>query len=368
MFYLNGKEVDFSNENKDYAYASIVADYHAYIAELKKRFGSNVIYLTKKQPARDKKTNNLRPVPLKSWPKMQTGVYMQVKENDKLVKKGPYSMVWNNGQVEIKNKMPQMEEKNFLVREGSKTVNLDTEPDFAYFLQFHNVVRSGEFYIFDPAKTAREKAVLYKEEQKVRDLIFSEFSPLQSNFNQLKVVARRWGVSGVDTRSPEEVSVDLFETVMAQESAKKRNPHIRGIKEFLADTQLGASVKAGALISLAEEKQILKYNPNQGEYQILFAGRTAAVPYLTIPQEQIHRKGDFLIDALVMDDSLMLKLESAVGVEKKERSVEVDISRIGEYKYQELQTIAATMGIKAIGVKQADLIELIKEKAQAGVE
>ncbi len=368
MIYLNGEELDTSNRKADYKFSHIVADYLVYTEQLKERFGHSVTYLTKQRPERDEKTGNMRSVALKSWPKLQSGIRISVKEKGKLIEKGPYTMVWNDSQVEILNNIPILGEKNFLVKEGLLTVDLRTDPDKAYFLQFHNVCRSGEFYIDDPAKNAREEVAGYKEEQKVRDFMFSSYSPIAKNDAILFKVARRWGLPNVEDRTPDEVKLELFDIVMSQEEAKKRNPNVRGVSEFLQDTQLGAGVKAGELVSLAEDKGVLTYSVPRGEYQIMMPGRTVTEPYFQIPPDKLHRKRDYLIETLTMDDSLMVKLERSLGIEEDDKSVQFDVSNVNNYKYAELQTFAASFGIKSMGVKKVDLIAALVETAQASVE
>ena len=367
MIYLQGKELDVSNESKDYPFAPIVTDYHAYIKDLKGRLGNTVVYYTRQRPKRDPKTGNLRPVPLKSWPKIQSGVKFEIIGKERPM--GPYSMVYNESQVKIEKEMPILDELNFLVREGEHSVDLDRDGDFAYFLHHHNVCRSGELYIHDPAKTAHDKASAYRRTQKVTDLLFSEYSPLNKNPDNLRSVARRWGIGNVDKLSVDEIAVELNDKVLGNEEARKRNPALRGVNEFLKDTQLGAGVKAGELAAIAEEKGVLKFNQTHSEYQIIYPGRTQATPFFTIPPEKIPSKADYLIDALVMDDQLMRKLESLVGIEPKDKVVQFEIDKLGDYKYPELQTIASSLGIKPIGKKTEELKEAIREAftEQAGV-
>lgn len=359
MLYLNAKELDLSNESKDYEFAPIVADYYAYITELKSRFGSNVLYFTRQRPKRDEKTGNLRPVPLRSWPKTQTGVRIEILGRDRPI--GPFSLVYSKEQLEVEKGKPILNDKNFLVREGELTVDLTNEPDFAYFLHFHNVMRSGELYINDPARTANARADEFKRKQKVSDLLFSEYSPLNKDPEKLKTVSRRWGLSGVDVLTHNEIAVSLYDMVMGNEEAKKRNPGLRGVNEFLKDTQLGASVKAGELVSIAEDKGVLKYNQTHAEFQIIYPGRLAATPYLSVPPEKIGIMRDYLIDALVMDDQLMRKLEGVIGIEPKDREVAFEMDKLDDYKYPELQSIAASYGLKPIGKKTAELKEMIRE-------
>jgi hypothetical protein len=369
MLWINDKEIDLSNNKKDYEYADVVADFNSYIGDLRNRFGSSVVYVTRQKPVRDPKTNNLRPVPLKSWPKIQPGVRMTVKDKDgQLVTKGPYTLVWNYENVEIEKGVPKLFEKNFIVKEGLITVDLDARPDFAYFLQFHNVVRSGELSINDPARTATDKVKKFEREQKVRDALFSQHSPLNKNVNNLRTIARRWGLQGVDSRTPDEIRVDLFETVMGSEERRVRNRNLRGIDAFLSDTNLGAGVKAGELVVVAEEKGVLKYNATHGEYEILMPGRQVASPFFPVAPERLANKREALIEALVLDDPLMMKLEAALGLNQEEKSVYVDLDTIDEVKYQDLQKIAASLGLKAIGKNKDELKEMIIEKVHAGAE
>ena len=360
MIYLNGDELDLSNESKDYKFAPIVADYYAYVSELKSRFGSSVLYYTKQRPRRDEKTGNLRPVPLKSWPKTQTGVRFSIQGKDKPM--GPYSMIYSQEQLEVEKGKPDLKDKNFQVREGELTVNLDRDADFAYFLSCHNVMRSGELYINYPARTANERASEFKRKQKVTDLLFSEYSPLNKNPDNLKMVARRWGLGNLDALTHDEIAVYLYYMVISGEEAKKRNPSVRGVNDFLKDTQLGASVKAGELVSIAEEKGVLRFNQTHGEYEILYPGRQAYSRYFSIPPEKMGNKSECLIDALVMDDQLVRKLEGVIGVEPDDRTVAFEMDKLDDYKYPELQSIAASFGMKPIGKKTAELKEMIREE------
>ena len=364
MIYINGEELDLSNENQDYKFAPIVQDYFAYISELKERFGNSITYWTKQRPKRDEKTGNLRRVSLKSWPNIQSGVRFSIGKTNH----GPYSLVYSVDQVEIVNKIPKVTERNFLVRDGERAINLDNEPDFAYFLQFHNVVRAGQFYVHDIAKTATQKASAYKSEQKVRDLLWSEHSPLSQDIESLKKIARRWGLSNIDKRTPDEIRVELFESVMSGDEAKKQNKHIRGVQEFLVDTQLGANVKAGELVSIAEDRSVLVYNSTHSEYQIVYPGRLVPVTFFPTAPDQSHRKRDSLIDALVMDDSLMIRLERSLDIKHEDSHVDFDIEDIDSYKYPELQAKGAALGIKVTGIRKEDLKANIIEAVRANME
>jgi hypothetical protein len=274
---------------------------------------------------------------------------------------GPYSIVYNKHQLPVEKNIPQLEDKNFIIREGELTVNLVTDGDFAYYLHYHNVMRSGELFIHDPARTATERATEFKRKQKVSDLLFSDHSPLNKDPEKMKTVARRWGIGNIDNLTHDEIAVDLYDMVLGNEEAKKKQSHLRGVNEFLKDTQLGAGVKAGELVSLAEEKKVLRYNSTHGEYQIIYPGRQAATTLIGVPPEKFGIKRDFLIDALVMDDQLMRKVEGVLGKEPDERIVQFEIDKLDDYKYQELQSIASSFGMKPIGIKTAELKEMIRE-------
>ena len=187
MIYIDSKAVDFSRKEDTYQFKGVVREYHATISELKNRHGKTIMYNTK-APTKDELTGNLRPHKPYSFP------------NKAIVNfNGDGEKVWvySKSGASIKDGVVQPTEISFLVTNGTLNIDLESDPDFAYFLTKHNDVQRGTLKLYDADKINDDIAERRMKEAEFNRLVYDPVSPLFSDRNKLMLIAKRWGVSGV---------------------------------------------------------------------------------------------------------------------------------------------------------------------------
>jgi len=196
MIYINDVLVDFRNNDENYRFKDIVADYNKTIQNLKECHGNVVLFKTK-APIKDPKTGNLRPYKPYSWPNKLV-----------LVNEEHGTEVWKYSRsgALIKDGAVELAETHFQVLRGSLHVNLTQEADFAFFLTKHDAVKSGRLKLHDSQKINDELAEQRIKDAKFHGLLYNPDSPLFSDRKRLRMIAQKWGISDVDALSDNEIS------------------------------------------------------------------------------------------------------------------------------------------------------------------
>ena len=259
MLYINGKHVDLSNKKDTYQFAKVVTDYRKTIEELKYKHGDDVLFMSIYQPKIDAVTKNRRP---------HKAITISYVSNVKSKEDGNQKWVYSSEGALIKDGIATPTEYGYLMKYGSATFNILEESEFIYYLTKTGQFQRKKIFIYD--ENEKQDEIVQKRAQKVKldKAIYDDDSPL-NNIDTIKEVARKWGISGMDTMKLNTIKNILYSKVKSAELQKKNGVTNNGLDEFLADINQGATVVIGADIQLAIDKGLLSFNKVSNEWLLL---------------------------------------------------------------------------------------------------
>lgn len=381
MIYINGELVDFQNKDAHYKFHGVVKEYHSTISDLKQKHGDTVLLQTPaSKPRIDPHTKRQRPPKPYSWPYKTTII------------DGNNTQYWtySKSPLQVKDGVPQIEEPNLIITRGDKTISLVEEPDLVFFLTKIRAYRRGKLWIFNPQELEDQRADDMMKESKLRDMIYSENSPLNVDVSVLKSLAAKWGVVDVDKGSLNGVRNSLYDKVLfGQKNVKNNKEGARGIQDFLDDCGGGESVQVGANIQAGLDQGSLKLNRKSGQWEIYIrAGEKPVIlmsPGYVGGDEARARLMQYLLknkeDATLLEQvvSGKARVEHGRVVEKEVQENEVvipddvtldNIDEIGSdgkpvVAFKILQKAAKSLGLRPpIGTTADSLRAMVREKLE----
>jgi hypothetical protein len=146
-------------------------------------------------------------------------------------------------------------------------VEIDKQPDLAYYLyyisKFGVKENSPILKIDDPKKEVRERA---EKEEALVELKFAIWKQLSDEV-ALRKIAAAYGVTGTATKEPNKIRFDLEAQLEVNNKKKKRDPLVRGTREFLEEMKVTDNVRLRAFIKNLEDSKKLIYKPD-GRYHL----------------------------------------------------------------------------------------------------
>jgi len=310
MLFLNNKLVNFENPAPEHQ--KVADDYHTKVKELKSRFGTSVTVISRKTP-RVNSTGLVEPISNSTIP-LNVAV---------IGKNGREEWLYCENIPEIKDGVAIPETRQRIVRYGELLINLEEEPDFAYFfLEKHGMIKKGKYHIVDEEATERAKAAKRIEETKLSDAIYGEASQLNIDINFLRLIAKRWGIGNADNLTKAVLQNMLFDTVGAT-SAKKEG---RKIEDFLKDVKGtdASALKVAATVRDAIDANIVVFDQVDKRWLINYQDGTEKT-LMSVSIEDLSKKDEILILYLQSDNHLYSLLVSAMG--KGENKVQISIDK-----------------------------------------
>jgi hypothetical protein len=368
MLYINAKQVNFANRKPDYEFRTVVAEYHKTIDEINEKYGGTIRF-TIKEPLR------LDPITkLALIPKPHSRRTTLKKTTDD----GPQEWVWSPAGAKIKDGVAISTQPNFIIQRGEASFSVDSEPDFIYFLLNHSIVTKGILNVDDPEKTEDEKAAKRREENKLKELIYSDLSPLATDISKLNIIARKWGIVGVEEMSDSTIRNTLYDKVLKGEAARKKSDSAQGIQAFLKDFDLGEGVKVGATIQQAIDQGDLYFSKENNEWLMIVSKDQMPLSIMTVQETDRGRSRKLLTDYLINDKEAYATLQKilqgeavikhgqVIEGEPEKEVVDIGLDNLETAKHNDLQKAAKTLGIgqKGFGATSDRLRELIKEELE----
>lgn len=259
MLYINGQHVDLSNQKTDYKFAKITKDYRETIDNLRKRHGGQILLMSMHQPKLDSVSKLRRPHKTITVP-YKANVYSKESGNQKWV----YSIEG----AKIKDGVATPSEICFLLKHGSMTLSLDSDAELIFFITKTGKFQNKKIFIYDENEKQDEIANKRSQEVKLSNAIYSETSPLNDK-NTLDEIARKWGLSGLDTMKANTIKNILHGKVFEAEEQRKRGNTKAGLDAFLLDLDQGASLVIGSDIQLAIDKGLLTFSKESNEWLLI---------------------------------------------------------------------------------------------------
>jgi hypothetical protein len=266
-----------------------------------------------------------------------------------------------------------------------ETVDDEELAFFLYFVhpRFGDKNNKVSYYLIDERSEAEKEAEDSQNEVEFKWLLYSPNSPLRQDEYKLRVIAKAWGVEDVNSETEIPLIIKrLKDRVLSGENVKNRGKsNMRGIKEFMEDTNMGTMVEIMAIIQKAYEEGLIgveTMRPNQmGVYWLNEEGDEFAGKILGLTGKTIDiwrtRLADHLMDNTQILNSIKSELGIATDREEKQASKKVDYLDLldnwfdDDYKTQ-VQNVCKYFGLRTAGVKKEkwreQLIDVLKDKGE----
>jgi hypothetical protein len=247
---LNVKKTD-----KDYELAEYAKEYQSGINALNVRFPSGTIQL--KRNGYPKVNKSLDPE-MPSLPEVAPPIFIKLTRTDST------GVIWayckSRPKIEANGLASVPEGENSEVLDGEViSLNLRTQPDYAFFIMYKSNLLKGEFQIYDPEGDKLRELKEKQDRVRVQSMIWSDMDEAK-----LRAVAQAWGVSGVDKKDVLVVRDELEKKIYAMEENKKKHPEnlmLRGLAEFIADLKTDEQTRPKQIVQMAFDSGKLKFHP-----------------------------------------------------------------------------------------------------------
>lgn len=347
MLFLNNQLVNFENPAKEHK--TIADDYHSKVGELRERFGKSITVLSRKKP-KVNATGLLEPVSNATIP-----LHITVSG-----KNGREEWLYCENIPEIKDGVVIPETRQKIVRYGELLIDLEAEPDFAYFfLEKHEMIKREKYHILDDEAEERAKADKRMEETRLSNAIYDESSQLNIDVTFLRLIAKRWGIGNADNLSKAVLQNQLFDKV--GEATKKKGG--RTLEDFLKDIKSTDSnvLKVASTVRDAIDSNIVVFDNVDKRWLINYPDGSEK-NLMSVSINDLSRKDEILILYLQSDNHLYSLLVSAMG--KGEDKVQISIDKEAARNTDDMKVLRAyakSLGINSFAKdKEAVRVEVLE--------
>jgi len=194
--------------------------------------------------------------------------------------------------VLLPNGLSDMGRKKTLSIKEEVIVNINNEPDLAFFLyKISPFVRRRLLQVIDPiaddAKIGEERRVEADRKSAVWHRLTDE---------RLPMMARSYGIADVDNKQPNAIRQELETLLEKNDQLQKQNPIIKGTKEFVEEMKITEGVLLRNFIQKAVDDNKLDYK-GDGRWKI---GEKGVVQ---VPHSEISRPVDYLCNWLMLGNN-----------------------------------------------------------------
>jgi len=311
MLYINGNLISTSNRLATYEYSAIVEDYHKTIKEKLDYYGEYIVIETKVRPRTDDKTGYMR-FPGSRGLLLVSNVNMPNGDGTYSTTELRYSPTIL--QLDDKGNLKH-EDPNKVILRGSLSIDIKRNPDLVYYAMKSGYVgltpaEGKKFHVYDIKVTDDNNARKRRAEGRVISIIYDVLSE-----DNLRIMAKSWGISGVDTMNTESVREALYDKVQAGETQKKRSPGsgARGLAEFAASSEVKEVDKLTALCKDAEDTGKMSYNIEDRRWIIDY--KDGGQPYILkeLSGNEFGNPLASLVNYLSIDANALRKVKNVMG-------------------------------------------------------
>ena len=313
MLYVNGELLNTRNRAEGYKYNEFVTEYYELALKLRKQFG-DVLHIQTRQKMRvDSKTR---------YPRYPAAKGL-LKQASVATDSGVYEWIYSPHTLKVDDGVVVLDEPNIIIDKGEFFINIVENPDLAFFCFYTKKVAlnehlPGKFHIVDLEGKNQDEADKLRLEGKLANLIFSSIPE-----ENLKTLAKSWGIPGVETKPLETVRVELHAKVLFNDESNKKGGagKFRGVQDFIDSSEVGFYDQVAALVRDAEEKGRLLFEPADRRWVIDYEdGHT---PYILkeLSGSEVQTPVEALISFLISENEKLRKLEESIGkVAKRKES------------------------------------------------
>jgi hypothetical protein len=192
--------------------------------------------------------------------------------------------------------------------EERKIIDIKTESDLAFYLSFiSKAVKGGHIKIDDPKADIRAKADLERQEIETKTAIWN----MLQDEGALRKMCQSYGIANALKKEPDALRFELQDLLKANNEKQKRDPSIKGTKEFLEEMKINDNVRLRAFIRNGIDNALIVYNPD-GRYK---AGDKVI---LQVPRPEILRKFDYLCNYMAAPNNAEKLQELMIDLVTKE--------------------------------------------------
>lgn len=355
MLYINNKYLNLDAKVSD-EFDAIRKDFHKKIRDLKDRFGDYVSLKSRKVPVRN--PSGL----LEPW-KVITLPLKQVVAGAN----GSEEWVYTSSVPLVKDGYVVPDSLQEIIRNGELKINLDKDPDKAYFFLYkHEFIKNGTLILEDVKSDEEKKALARKREAKLNFIIYDDASSLNTDEEKLKIIARRWGVFNVDGLTPAQIKNRLYDVVIESDRNSLKDSKSRTIQDFVSDCEVDNTVKVGAIIQEAMDSGHLFFDEDTRQWKIDYKDGGHKPVLLAVSSNEVKNKREVLIANLIMDSKALSVVENVLGKE-----LGADASPVLDREYVEkidniqlLRKHAKSLGINSFAKNAETLRKEILEKME----
>jgi len=192
----------------------------------------------------------------------------------------------------------KLSSKSKLVK-GSLTVNIQKEPDLAFFLAFKSpLITGGHWKIDDPKADIRAKGDIERANLALHTAIWQTLG----DEDTLKLIASAYGIDNVDEKEADAIRFELRDTLDKNNQLKLSDPTYKGTEEFMEDLKITDYILLCAFVKHFLNLKAITWRPD-GRYKI--GDKTIA----QVPADWVKRKFEWLCNHLAAPNNLE-KLQS----------------------------------------------------------
>lgn len=350
MLYVNNKFLDLNNPAPEFA--EIASDFHTKTAALRDKFGKSVTLLSRKQPKLNA-TGIIEPVANATIP-----LHIAISG-----KHGREEWLYCEVAPEIKDGIVNVQENQKIVRYGELAIDLETDPDLAYFLlEKHSMIKKGRYVVVDFESDEKKKADRRSKEVRLSNAIYGENTQLNLDLGYLRMVSKRWGIGNADSLSKSALQNALYDNVLASDSKKGA----RTMEDFLRDIKSEDNteqLRIGSTVRDAIDEGILVFDNINKEWQINYKDGTFKA-LLSVSVDDLPRKDEVLIVYLQGDNHSYAKLVAAMGGDDAVKAIIDEEAVRNTEDLTSLRVYAKSLGINSFGRKKEELRLDILSKLQ----
>jgi hypothetical protein len=168
------------------------------------------------------------------------------------------------------NGLWKMGKKRSIIIFDSITVNIDKDPDLAFYLyKICKSIKDGRLAVDNPKAEVRAKANKEREETERQMAIWNVLKDELA----LRRIAQAWGITEVGMKDEDAVRFELKELLIKNDEKKKLDPKTKGTREFLDELKINDNIRLRSFIrDLLDSKTIIYKDDGRlwiGEKQLM---------------------------------------------------------------------------------------------------
>jgi len=350
MLYLNNELVNtrLNNDGKPVSedFASVAKEYKKVLLHIKDYYGDTLVVETKNRP---------HPDPITNYPVFPgtRGILLQTALS---TDNGMEEWVYSDTILKKEEGVIKLLKPNLLVQKGSFSVDVKRNPDLAFYLYKCNKVGKNmyegkKFHFNDHEAVGKHNADKNRLIGKVMNMIYSSIPE-----DNLRTLAKSWGVAGVNIKDTDSVREDLFKMITDGQDAKEAQPGSthKGYSEFIESSAVKLYDQIAALCSDAEEKGKLIFEEDGRRWSLEYGDGTSPQILKELSGDEFGRPLNALVDYLISEREELRKVENIMGAASMAPISSQETGPVEVSDNLSIQLIEET-------VKMAEVKKLVKE-------